>query len=88
MATKSAWQKSEFGKIKWVNILNAAYHAVIAVGTLYFAEPQSALGTLAIPFRIQHSFSPSSKALPPIRKVNHSRVNNEEQDNRRIGHSF
>ena len=39
MATKSAWQKSEFGKIKWVNILNAAYHAVSAVGNVFiFAE--------------------------------------------------
>ena len=57
MATKSAWQKSEFGKIKWVNILNAAYHAVIAVGTLYFAEPQSALGTLAILFGSTFFFS-------------------------------
>ena len=57
MATKSAWQKSEFGKIKWVNILNAAYHAVIAVGTLYFAEPKSELGTLAILFGSTFFFS-------------------------------
>jgi hypothetical protein len=45
---KSAWQKSEFGKIKAVNIFNAAYHALIAVGTLYFAEPTTTLQTLAI----------------------------------------
>ena len=57
MATKSAWQKSEFGKIKWVNILNAAYHAVIAVGTLYFAEPKSELDTLAILFGSTFFFS-------------------------------
>jgi hypothetical protein len=49
MATKkTSWQKSEFGKIKWVNIFNAVYHAVIAVGTLYFAEPASTLQTLGI----------------------------------------
>ena len=57
MATKSAWQKSEFGKIKWVNIFNAAYHSVIAVGTLYFAEPKSALDTLAILFGSTFFFS-------------------------------
>ena len=49
MATKkTAWQKSEFGKIKWVNVFNALYHAVIAVGTLYFAEPTSSIDTLVI----------------------------------------
>lgn len=57
MATKSAWQKSEFGKIKWVNIFNAAYHAVIAVGTLYFAEPKSGIDTLAILFGSTFFFS-------------------------------
>ena len=57
MATKSAWQKSEFGKIKWLNIFNAAYHAVIAVGTLYFAEPKSELDTLAILFGSTFFFS-------------------------------
>ena len=30
MATKkTAWQKSEFGKIKWVNVFNAFYHAIL-----------------------------------------------------------
>lgn len=58
MATKkTAWQKSEFGKIKWVNIFNAAYHAVIAVGTLYFAEPKSGIDTLAILFGSTFFFS-------------------------------
>lgn len=28
--TKSAWSKSEFGKIKAVNIFNAFYHAIMA----------------------------------------------------------
>jgi hypothetical protein len=49
MATKkTAWQQSEFGKIKPVNLFNAAYHALIAVGTLYFAEPASSIQTLCI----------------------------------------
>jgi hypothetical protein len=49
MATKkTAWQQSEFGKIKPVNIFNAFYHALIAVGTLYFAEPSSSVQTLCI----------------------------------------
>ena len=45
---KSAWQKSEFGQIKSVNIFNGAYHAIISMGTLYFAEPTTTLQTLAI----------------------------------------
>lgn len=49
MATKkTAWQQSEFGKIKAVNIFNAVYHALIAVGTLYFAEPEASVQTLCI----------------------------------------
>lgn len=28
---KSAWQKSEFGKIKAVNIFNAAYHSLMSL---------------------------------------------------------
>jgi hypothetical protein len=49
MATKkTAWQQSEFGKITWVNAFNAVYHAVIAVGTLYFAEPASSIQTICI----------------------------------------
>ena len=45
---KSAWQKSEFGQIKWVNVFNGLYHAVVAVGSLYFLEPTSELNTLVI----------------------------------------
>ena len=45
---KSAWEQSEFGKIKPVNIFNALYHALIAVGTLYFAEPASSVQTICI----------------------------------------
>lgn len=45
---KSAWEQSEFGKIKPVNLFNAMYHALIAVGTLYFAEPASSIQTLCI----------------------------------------
>ena len=45
---KTAWQQSEFGKIKWVNVFNALYHSIIAVGTLYFAEPTSSIDTLII----------------------------------------
>lgn len=48
MAKKSSWSQSEFGKIKLVNIFNAMYHALIAVGTLYFAEPTSSVQTLCI----------------------------------------
>ena len=45
---KSAWQKSEFGQIKWVNVFNAIYHSIIAAGTLYFAEPSSTIQTIVI----------------------------------------
>ena len=28
---KTAWQQSEFGKIKWVNVFNAFYHTLAVV---------------------------------------------------------
>lgn len=54
---KSAWEKSEFGKIKAVNIFNALYHGIIALGTMYFAEPTTSIRALAILFSSTVFFS-------------------------------
>lgn len=54
---KSAWEKSEFGKIKAVNIFNALYHGIIASGTLYFAEPNTSIRALVILFASTVFFS-------------------------------
>lgn len=54
---KSAWEKSEFGKIKAVNIFNAFYHGVIAAGTMFFAEPTTSIKALGILFASTAFFS-------------------------------
>lgn len=54
---KSAWEKSEFGKIKAVNVFNAFYHGVAAAGTMYFVEPNTSIRALVILFASTVFFS-------------------------------